>query len=208
MLVTGDPWQKCLLLAGAETEPCQRPKNEAANISGEKKPPSRLPPKDLLGTEDPAMHDIKDGKYDVIVWMRSTPSGSEYYAHLPVFYGKPAQMPQQGKLSHIWERAMEYLLRASLFLSTNQNCLSPPLLAPMLPTVWACEKSGGISRGGITWGSFGDLLRIFWGGILRRDHSCKLFEWGKTKRGEANAFAVSKRMQKNRQHSQIVECAV
>ena len=67
VLVTGDPWQKCLLLAGAETEPCQRPKNEAANISGEKKPPSRLPPKDLLGTEDPAMHDIKDGKYDVIV---------------------------------------------------------------------------------------------------------------------------------------------
>ena len=165
MLATGDPWQKCLLLAGAETEPCQRPKNEAANISGEKKPPSRLPPKDLLGTEDPAMHDIKDGKYDVIVWMRSTPSGSEYYAHLPVFYGKPAQMPQQGKLSHIWERAMEYLLRASLFLSTNQNCLSPPFLAPMLPTVWACEKK---------WRDFPgrDHLRVFWGSfedLLRRD---------------------------------------
>ena len=114
-----------------------------------------------------AMHDIKDGdgKYDVIVWMRSTPSGSEYYAHLPVFYGKPAQMPQQGKLSHIWERAMEYLLRASLFLSTNQNCLSPPFLAPMLPTVWACEKK---------WRDFPgrDHLRVFWGSfedLLRRD---------------------------------------
>ena len=42
-------WQKCLLLAGGggdaltETEPCQRPKNEAANISAEKKPHSSLP---------------------------------------------------------------------------------------------------------------------------------------------------------------------
>ena len=172
MLGTGDPWQKCLLLAGAETEPCQRPKNEAANISGEKKPPSRLPPKDLLGTEDPAMHDIKDGKYDVIVWMRSTPSGSEYYAHLPVFYGKPAQMPQQGKLSHIWERAMDYLLRASLFLSNNQNCLSPSFLAPMPDPL--CEHVKKVEEFpeegppedllGIFWGSFEEG---FWGGITR-----------------------------------------
>ena len=57
------------------------------------------------------------------------------------------------------------ILRASLFLSTNQNCLSPPFLAPMLPTVWACEKK---------WRDFPgrDHLRVFWGSfedLLRRD---------------------------------------